>query len=279
MLELEFAGLTEQGPVRDNNEDFIAQHCPAEPDAGLRKGSLFVVADGVGGNRAGEVASMEAARRLIGCYYESPRAPRRALQDAFNRSNIHVCDLGLARPEYRRMQTTLSTLTLVGSRAYIGHVGDSRIYRVRGGRIEQLTNDHSEVGELVRMSLITADEARHHPRRNIITRTVGGDLLLKPDFRDDPAEEGDIYVLCTDGLWEPVQEAEIAEATMACSPDEACRQLVSLALERGADDNISIQAIKVLALGPETSAPGGRSNGLLKRAFRFLGGQEQIDGA
>ncbi len=277
MLELEFAGLTEQGPVRDNNEDFIAQHCPAEPDEELRKGSLFVVADGVGGNRAGEVASLEAAKCLIGCYYESSRAPRRALQDAFNRSNLHICDLGYARPEYRRMQTTLSTLTLVDNRAYIGHVGDSRVYRVRGGQIEQLTNDHSEVGELVRMSLITADEARHHPRRNIITRTVGGDLLLKPDFRDEQVEVGDIYVLCTDGLWEPVHEAEIAEATTACPTEEACRQLVDLALARGADDNISVQAIKVLALGSATSGPGGRSNGLLKRAFRLLGGQEQID--
>ena len=274
MLELEYAGLSEQGPVRDNNEDFIAQYCPAEPDDGLRKGALFVVADGVGGSRAGEVASKEASQRLITCYYQSARKPQRALQEAFTQSNLHICDLGYAHPEYRRMQTTLTTLTLVDNRVHIGHVGDSRIYRVRRGQIEQLTNDHSEVGELVRMALITAEEARHHPRRNIITRTVGGDLLLRPDFRSEPVEAGDIFVLCTDGLWEPVDEAEIVAATTQYSPADACRYLVDLALERGSEDNISVQAVKVLALGPQIAEPAGRTNGLLKRAFRFLGNQE-----
>ena len=257
MLELEYAGLSEQGPVRDNNEDFIAQHCPAEPDEGLRKGALFVVADGVGGSRAGEVASKEATQRLITCYYQSARKPQRALQEAFTQSNLHICDLGYTHPEYRRMQTTLTTLTLVDNRVHIGHVGDSRIYRVRRGEIEQLTNDHSEVGELVRMALITAEEARHHPRRNIITRTVGGDLLLRPDFRS-----------------EPVDEAEIVAATTQYCAADACRYLVDLALERGSDDNISVQAVKVLALGPQSAEPAGRTNGLLKRAFRFLGNQE-----
>src|SRR3954454_16053293 len=168
MLEIEFAGLSEQGPIRENNEDFIAHHSPTEPDEGLRKGYLFVVADGVGGNRAGEIASSEATRTLIHSYYASTAKPQRALQEAFKRSNLHVCDMGLTYPEYRRMQTTLSTLSLVGDQAYIGHVGDTRIYRIRDNMIQQLTGDHSEVGELVRMALISAEEARRHPRRNII---------------------------------------------------------------------------------------------------------------
>jgi serine/threonine protein phosphatase PrpC len=125
------------------------------------------------------------------------------------------------------------------------------------------------------MALITAEEARHHPRRNIITRTVGGDLLLRPDFRSEPVEAGDIFVLCTDGLWDPVDEAEIVATTTDYAAAEACRYLVDLALARGADDNISIQMVKVLALGPQTAGHGGRGNGLLKRAFRFLGNQEQ----
>jgi serine/threonine protein phosphatase PrpC len=185
--------------------------------------------------------------------------------------------MGLTYPEYRRMQTTLSTLSLVGDQAYIGHVGDTRIYRIRDNAIQQLTGDHSEVGELVRMALISAEEARRHPRRNIITRSVGSELLLKPDFRAEPLAVGDIFVLCSDGLWEPVDDREMADAVMHYPADEACQYLVDLALAREASDNISIQTVKVLALGAQLPDAGGRKNGLLQRAFRFLGNQEQTN--
>lgn len=274
MLELDFAGLCEQGPVRPNNEDFITHCCPAEENGVPGRGALFVVADGVGGSRAGEVASKEAAERLLQYYYVSSRKARRALQDAFTQSNLHVYDLSLTHAEYRRMQTTLTGLLLVGHTAHLGHVGDSRIYRVRGGAIEQLTNDHSEVGELVRMSIITAEDARHHPRRNVITRTIGGELLLKPDFRVEPLETGDIFVLCTDGLWEPVEEDVIAEIASSYPAEEACRRLIDLAIDRGATDNISIQTIKVLGLGPRPPETDGNKQGLLRRAIRLIGNRE-----
>lgn len=275
MSMIEYAGRCEQGPVRPNNEDFIAQQVPSDDELRLRRGMLFVIADGVGGSRAGEVASRVATEQLIEHYYGSRRQPRRALADAFKQSNLQVYDLGLSNPEYRRMETTLTALALMGDQAVIAHVGDSRIYRVHATNVEQLTNDHSEVGELVRMQLISVEEARHHPRRNIITRSIGNDLLLKVDVRSVPVAPDDIFVLCSDGLWEPVGMEEIAECVTLLPPDAACQRLVDLAIERDTCDNVSVQVIKVLGWEQSvTSLNGGRTN-IFQRAFRFLGNGEQ----
>ncbi len=268
MLELEHARLSDQGPERENNEDFMAFYSPEDPEIGDSKGCLFVIADGVGGNRAGEVASQQASQHLIERYYQINRKPDRALKESFNYANLKVCDMGHSRPEYRRMETTLSALSLVGQEAIIGHIGDSRIYRIRQGEIRQLTNDHSEVGELMRMRLITPEEARHHPRRNVITRSLGSELLIQADFRVEPLLVDDIFVMCTDGLWEPVEDNEILSAVSRNTPEDACRCLIRQALEQGASDNISVQVIKLRKLG-EPSEPA--KNGLLKRTLRFLG--------
>jgi protein phosphatase len=276
MLEFDHAGLSEQGPVRENNEDFIS-HCHptgTEAENNLHKGSIFVIADGVGGNRAGEVASREAAQFLLQAYYSKSQKPAKAFREAFNETNLHIHDLGHSKPEYRQMETTLSALCLVGNQYYLGHIGDSRVYQVRGSEIKQLTSDHSEVGELLRMRLLTAEEARHHPRRNIITRSIGSELLMKADFLTEPLEVGDIFILCTDGLWEPLEDNDIAEIVNRLPAAEACRTLVELALERGTSDNLSIQVIKVLQLGQVSQDLPERKNGLFKKAFRFLSTQE-----
>jgi protein phosphatase len=268
MIEYEHAALSDQGPIRENNEDFLAHFSPTDPETSLRKGCIFVVADGVGGNRAGEVASLTASQKLIEAYYAASRMPSKAIRDAFAQANLAVIDLGHTKPEYRKMETTLSAIGLVGKHLHIGHIGDSRIYRVRSNEIQQLTTDHSEVGELVRMRLITAEEARHHPRRNVITRSIGSDLLVQVDFRSDPLEVGDIFVLCTDGLWEPVEDDEITEIVTQNSAEAACRLLIDLALERGTADNVSIQVIKVLKLSENSLDTSERKNGLLRRLFR-----------
>lgn len=266
-MELEYAALSEQGPVRENNEDFLAHASPPDSENGLSKGWLFTVADGVGGNRAGEVASQQASQKLIEIYYNLSRPPEKALRDAFKQANLHVCDMGHTNPEYLRMETTLSAIGLIANQLYIGHIGDSRIYRVRDQEIVQLTSDHSEVGELVRMRLITAEEARHHPRRNIITRSIGSDLLVQVDFRSDPIQVGDTFVLCTDGLWEPVEDSDMVAAINQYTASEACRQMVDLALARGTADNLSIQVIKVVKLDDNMPVFAERKNGLFKRLF------------
>src|SRR5690242_4371948 len=126
MITLDYAGLSEQGPVRDNNEDFIAAHVPPDPAMQSQKGCLFAIADGVGGNRAGEIASRTSTEKLIETYYAGGKNPLTALQRAFKQTNLHICDLGMTTPAYRRMATTLSALALVEGQVYIGHVGDTR---------------------------------------------------------------------------------------------------------------------------------------------------------
>jgi protein phosphatase len=271
MLKIEHACLSEQGPVRENNEDYITYHSPGDSVSLINKGHLFVVADGVGGNRAGEVASQQGAEELVKLYYGDSKKADKALREAFTQANLHVYNMGQSKAEYRRMETTLSALVLTNKKIHIGHIGDSRIYRVRSSEVEQLTSDHSEVGELLRMRLINAEEARHHPRRNVITRSLGSELLMKADYQSLPVEEGDIFVLCTDGLWEPLEDAEIAEIVRQNPASIACQKLVSLGIERGTRDNLSLQVIKVLELTIEQVEETVQKNGIIKKAFRFLG--------
>jgi protein phosphatase len=271
MITLDYAGLSEQGPVRDNNEDWIAAHVPLDSTVQSQKGCLFTIADGVGGNRAGEVASAQGTQKLIDAYYAGAKRPLSALQQAFKQTNLHICDLGMSNPAYRRMATTLSAIALVGDQAHIGHVGDTRIYQLRDSSIQQLTRDHSEVGELVRMQILTPEEAQHHPRRHIITRSIGEDLMTRIDFRSEPLQAGDSFVLCTDGLWEPLAMHEIAEAVQNATAAAACQRLVALALERGTDDNLSVQVVKVVELAGDSLEVSTHKNGFFRRAFNLIG--------
>jgi len=272
MITFDYAGLSEQGPVRDNNEDFIAAHVPPDPTIQSQKGYLFTIADGVGGNRAGEVASKQATEKLIELYYAGGKNPLAALRHAFKQTNLHICDLGLTNPAYRRMATTLTAMALVGGQVYIGHVGDTRIYHIRESTIEQLTRDHSEVGELVRMQILTPEEAQRHPRRHIITRSLGSELMTQIDFRAEPIQAGDSFVLCTDGLWEPLAPAEIAEVVEGASAADACQRLIALALDRGTDDNLSVQVVKVVELAGDSLETTTRKNGFLRRTLSLIGG-------
>jgi protein phosphatase len=271
MITFDYAGLSEQGPIRDNNEDAIAAHMPLDPAVQLQKGSLFLIADGVGGNRAGEVASRAGTEKLAELYYAGGKNPLTALQRAFKQANLYICDLGMTNPAYRRMATTLSAIALVGSQLYIGHVGDTRIYHLRAGTIQQLTNDHSEVGELVRMQILTTEEAQHHPRRHIITRSLGSDLMTQIDFRTEPIQAGDSFVLCTDGLWELLSASEIAHEVAQSSATEACQHLVALALERGTEDNLSVQVVKVIELAGDSHNDPQRKNGFFRRTLNLIG--------
>lgn len=271
MMTLDYAGLSEQGPVRDNNEDFIAAEIPNDPVAQRQKGGLFMIADGVGGNRAGEVASTQATQKLMRAYYASAKKPLLALQQAFKQTNLHICDLGMSNPAYRRMATTLSALALVGGQAHIGHVGDTRIYQLRDSSIQQITRDHSEVGELVRMQILTLEEAQRHPRRHIITRSIGEDLLTRIDYCSAPVLAGDSFVLCSDGLWEPLALHEIAEVVQSATAAAACQRLIALALDRGTADNLSVQVIKVVELADDSLELSTRENGFFRRTFNLIG--------
>ncbi len=262
---LHAAAATHPGLVRQNNEDAHAARVPEDAAVAASRGALFAVADGVGGANAGEVASRTALEALLGEYY-SPRAPHQveaALRQAVQAANLRVYNLAHGSDaDLHHMQTTLTTAVIAGPVAYFAHAGDSRAYLLRGDRMTQLTADHSEAAELLRLRLISAEQARDHPRRSVLTRTLGSNLLLRPDFSRQPLHAGDRLLLCSDGLWGEISDDDLLQAA-ELPPDDACDQLVSLACDHGGGDNITVQLIHVLELDPAPPAPVGRIARLL----------------
>jgi protein phosphatase len=221
---------------------------PTDPTARERKGLLFAIADGLGGLNAGEVASATALNTLMDEYY-SPSNHHRiepALRNAVQMANLRVHDLAQKHVEHRGMGTTLTALALAGSTAYIAHVGDTRVYRLRGDKLTQLTQDHSEVADMIRMKLVTPDKAASHPSRNVLTRTIGHHLMVRPDFARESVQPEDVFLMCTDGVWSELQDAELAELTKLADPEDACRHIIDLCLERECDDNVSAQVLRIL---------------------------------
>ena len=257
---VEWAYISDLGSGRDSNEDYAGVIVPEDTDAV----PLFVVADGMGGHAAGEVASRLAVETVLTTWQSSGSgATHQRLRSAVRAANVAVFDAG-QDTERRGMGSTLTALALAGKEAVIAHAGDSRAYLVRGGLASQLTADHSRVGEMLRMRLITAEQAARHPARSLLTRSLGSDPILQIDLTRQPAEVGDTYVLCSDGLWDVVARGEIAtiatgepagDEDAARPPSEAAAALIELALKRDAPDNITVAVIRLLAHGP---APGRR---------------------
>jgi protein phosphatase len=238
-LVLRAAASTNVGRKRRLNEDRYA----LAPDLGL-----YLVADGMGGHTAGQVASelaAEAALRAVRTLQGASASLAEKLRYAVISANREIYQTGRARPELAGMGTTLVALLAGEGRAALAHVGDSRAYRVRGGRIRQLTDDHSVVGELLRRREISADAARDHPHRHVLTRALGVRPAVEPDLAELSPEPGDVFLLCSDGLTLHVEDDEIA-LTVAREPDpEACvERLVELANARGGEDNITVLVLR-----------------------------------
>jgi protein phosphatase len=270
LLELEAGGLTEAGPHRENNEDSIGCFAPDDPLALQRKGYLYVVADGLGGHHAGEVASASAVATLGEEYYSPSNHTRiePALRQAVQAANLRIHELTHRNPEYRSMETTLTALAIAGSQAYIAHIGDTRIYHLRAGRLNQLTVDHSEAAELVRLKILKAERVRDHPGRNVLTRTLGSRLIPRPDYLRQPVLPGDQFAMCSDGLWSELQDGEMADVLAARQPAQACQELLDRVLARDCSDNVSIQVIKVLSVAVPHDEPGASRNGWLSSIFQ-----------
>ena len=273
-LAVEYAGLTVIGHVREHNEDRLGwvaidgdapyvtpaeEHNLAASVATSGLGLVFAVADGLGGYGGGEIASGMAVAASLDQAQRSLAGGGRIpgiLRDAFNWANQAILDAAIAGRGGRKMQSTLSTLVMTPGEAHLGHVGDSRVYRRRAGDLELLTTDHSQVMELLRMHIITPEQAITHPARYALTRSVGGDITVRTDVRNERLEQDDTFLLCSDGLWSNVTSTEIA-AALARPPAETCRTLVDLALERGGDDNATAMAIRVREAGQRPETPQG----------------------
>lgn len=258
------AAHTNTGRVRANNEDAVGSVQPTDPAARERKGCLFAVADGLGGLNAGEVASATAIRTLLDEYYAPYNHSRvePALRHAMDLANLRVHDMAQKHLEHRGMATTLSALALAGATAYLAHVGDSRIYRLRGGSLVQLTQDHSEVADLVRMRLVRPEQVASHPSRNVLSRTLGQHLLTRPDFSREAVLAGDVFLLCSDGVWSELPDPELAALVGDTEPEDTCRAIIDACLARECADNISVQVIRVSEVDA-TAQPRHQRPGLL----------------
>jgi protein phosphatase len=205
----------------------------------------------------------------VGEEYYSPSNHTRiepALRQAVQAANLRIHELIQRHPEYHSMETTLSAIAIAGTQAYVAHIGDTRVYHWRNGGLTQLTSDHSEAAELVRMHILKPERARDHPGRNTLTRTLGSRLIPRPDYLRQPVMAGDQFVLCTDGLWSQIEDQEISSVLGDSPPDAACRTLLERALERDCQDNVTVQVIRVQSVDPVAAAPS--RNGWLSSIFQ-----------
>jgi protein phosphatase len=247
-LRTSSAAATDLGRRRSGNEDCY-RLWEANPGAADRPADrLMVVCDGMGGSNAGEVASHMAADAVVREFASSTaNDPAAALTHAVEVANTEIWDLSRTRTDLNGMGTTCTAVALRGGDVLVAHVGDSRAYLVRGHRATQLTTDHSLVAQLVARNQLSPEEARHDPRRNVVTRSVGVGPEVEVDIvtLDEPLQGGDTLVICSDGLHGQVSDDEIAGSAMGESLDEACRALIELANERGGPDNITVAMLRV----------------------------------
>ena len=226
-------GLSHPGLVRGENEDCIV----TRSDLGLA-----VLADGMGGHQAGEVASRMAIDVITGTFDSGRIGDAAAISDAIQKANAAIHEAAESRPDYKGMGSTVVVTVFRGKRLYIGHVGDSRLYRLRRNTLEPLTKDHSVVQELVNRGLFTAEEARQSLAKNLVTRALGVDPTIEVETSEADVEDGDTYLLCSDGLTDVVDDEEIREIlkNARTDVDTAARRLVERANENGGPDNISV---------------------------------------
>jgi len=249
MLDLEFFALTDVGRARDHNEDFLGQFIPGNENEGRTQGWLFVVADGVGGEELGEVASQTAVETLIAGFRVAPKgeAHTALMPRIVQKTNTKIYELGrAASPGGSRMATTVVACAFRYDRVVVAHVGDSRCYMIRHGLASQLTRDHTVVAEQMRMGILSESEAAQARTRHLLSRSLGNDLFVNVELSDHQVHSGDVILMCSDGLHGPVNRSEIAEL-VAWNPDlsVAARKLIALANERDGGDNVSVQLIRV----------------------------------
>jgi PPM family protein phosphatase len=202
----------------------------------------------MGGHEGGQVASAIAVEKVRATYIEHPSDdPREALVAAFGEAQSAILDFAREHPELHGMGTTCTGVVLKDQHLYYGHVGDSRLYLIRGGVAAALTEDHSYVQRLVREGAITPEQAAVHPDRNVLMAALGMKGNVPADFSEMPIalESGDVLLLCTDGLHGLVTDRELGEVAASLPPAEACHELVRRAKERGGFDNITLQILRV----------------------------------
>jgi protein phosphatase len=249
---LEIASLSDIGCVRQNNEDSFGYWEPEDDGEFLRKGRLAVVADGMGGYEGGQEASRLAVETVVRRYRDfEGDDPQKALDEAVQAAHEQIRNYSFEHTELRGMGTTCTAAAVVrggdGEALYYAHVGDTRLYLIRDGQITRVTRDHSYVGRLVEAGMISAEEAERHPQRNILTAALGTspDLIMDSASHPEPLLAEDVLVICSDGLWGQMRDAEILDTVKNKSAEQAARELIGLARDRGGPDNITVEILRL----------------------------------
>ena len=237
---------TDQGRVRDHNEDYIASVEPASDSDGAQDGWLYIIADGVGGAELGEVASEYATERTVFHYLNNRQEPDfgQRLAGAMVAANDDLLELIIERATGKRMATTMVAAVIHNSTAVLANVGDSRGYHWRNGEMRQVTKDQSLVARLVEEGVITEEEALNHPRRNVILQSLGTEDPLEIDLFNVELGPSESLIMCTDGLTRHLTDQEISSIVGDLDPESATEKMIQLANKRGGEDNISVAILQ-----------------------------------
>jgi len=252
-MKIEAAGLTHVGMKRAHNEDSLGM---------LPDHQLFVVADGMGGHASGEIASAIAVEEvqsvLLGSInpdetrldrggMDQEEEIRERLRYAMNQASISIRQTAMTNPAHAGMGTTLAVLLIEDDEAHLGHVGDSRIYLFRDDRLHRLTRDLTVVQQEIDAGTLTPELARIVPHKNILTQSVGYHGPVEPDTSTRPVDEGDVFILCSDGLTDPLDDAALAEICRQHAPEDLAEVLVTQAIEHGTEDNVTVVVVHIQA--------------------------------
>lgn len=234
------------GPLRIDNQDSFRICEPSDVQTQTSFGCLYAVADGMGGYSYGDIASSQAVNAFFDTFYAgSPCKYSRNLSRAMQSANMAVYQIGQGLGDVR-MGTTLSAANLVGNQLFVAHIGDSRIYLIRDGKAACLTRDHTHVGDLVAMRVLSPDKVRSHERRSELNRALGMSLFVKPDIKQYSLEQGDVLFLCSDGVWSVIEDEELAALAYDIeNPRHLSQVIIDLAVRRESDDNLSAIAVRV----------------------------------
>ena len=249
MLEVEYAQLSDPGPVRPRNEDYLGHVRPSSPEQIRSHGWLFTLADGVGGQRQGGVASRAAVEEVLGGFRRAPALESHGplLNRLVQAANARICETeALAGPAGAGMASTIVVCALRFDRATIAHVGDSRCYLIRDSKARPVTNDHTVANEQFHMGILSKTEAAEADTRHILSRSLGSNLFVKVDINELQVQPGDVLLLCSDGLHGAISSDEIAR-TVSRSRDlnAAAQELVASANQKDGNDNVSVQLISI----------------------------------
>ena len=252
-LDFRAIAVTDVGAVRDNNEDNLVFIRPHNAEKRNTKGCLAVVADGMGGHSSGEVASQTAIEIIPRVYYDSQKEVLEALNLAFTKTNKAIYQRAQKNPSLAGMGTTCTAVVLLDQRIFLAHVGDSRAYLLKNGKLVQLSSDHTYVQHLLDQKLITAEEALSHPKRNVITRAMGTRPQVTVDCKQVvfPFEMNDKMLLCSDGLYEYFSVQELEKLLKELSLQQASKEFIRMAKHRGGHDNISALLIEAHQAAPK----------------------------